>query len=250
MGVFAEKWKDAKTVFERTTNTKKPNPSFAKIRVGTSVAGALKAVDTALENFEKAPAKTQKLADAVAKAATTYTASKNKYLVTLDQAANNEPDKVNKAAYQKGIALLKRELKALDAEITLRVGYTKTALQQGSVQDGLAANIWQSIDASSRRASAFIAKLKAEPSAAYFNGNIKNIARDINQGIGNIDKLKGKGYQIRGQTPAYLFEALREWASDTRKVAATATQQEILREVDELETAVKEVRVWYKANHE
>jgi hypothetical protein len=245
---FAAKWKDAKTTFERTTNTKKPNPTFAKLRVGTSVAAALKAVDTAQDLFDNAPAKTQKLADAVAKAAAVYTAAKNKYIVTLDTAATKEPDKVNKAAYQKGLILLKKELKALDAEITLKVGYNKTALAQGSVTDGLAANIWESIDASSRRAGAFIAKLKAEPSAATFNTGIKNAARDINQGIGNIDKLKAKGYPIKGQTPAYLFEALREWASDTRKLPATATQQEILREVGELETAVKEVRVWYKAN--
>ena len=248
MGEYLVKWKASKDMFERTTKVKKPAPTIAKIRVGTGIETALKAVETAHAPFDNPQlVKTDKHVVAMEKAVAAFSVTKNKYLVTLEEAAKKESAGTDQAVYLKGIKVLSSELKALEAELKLQAGYAKSAVANEGVTAGLAKNLLASTDASTRRAMAFVAKVKAEPDVKYFNDNIMKITRDINQSIGNIDKLTQKGYKFAHEQPNNLWEVIRPWADGSRKLKPNATTAEVLRENGALEQAVKGVRAWLKS---
>jgi hypothetical protein len=241
MSDFLEKWQAAKRTFENTTKAKKPSTYLLGIfRQGTGIEKALTVVDTALPNAHKS----EKDLAAFEKAVKSFVATKNTYLKTLEAAAAKEATGADAVTYQKGITVLKTELKALETSLAARVGVAKSALAKEDTFTLMAKNLMKMADGACDRALAFVATVKANPTPAEFNAGIVKATRDITQQIGNIDKLTAKGFKFDKPQPTNLFTILTAWADKGRRVKDTATSAEVLREVGALEQAVKGVKRW------
>ena len=110
----------------------------------------------------------------------------------------------------------------------------------------MAGSFIEQTESAVHNAQAFIARAKAQPTAVYFNANIVKAARDITQQIGNVDKLKAKGFHFRHDQPTNLFKVIKAWGNDGRTVPVGATPAEVLREIGALEQAVAGVDRWLK----
>jgi hypothetical protein len=243
MPTFKEKWKHAKEVFEQTTKVKKPSAKVGSMfRKAAGLDSALEKVDAAEGAMLRGP---KELA-AFNAAVLVYKTAKDSYMKVLEATVNAEPSGVDKATYQKGIAVLKTQLVAMDSTMKTLAASAKTT-QEGARGAAIMANTFiETTESAVHNAQAFIARGKAAPTAAYFNSNIVKAARDITQQIGNVDKLKAKGFHFRHDQPTNLFTIIKAWANDGRQVPTTATSKEVLRELNAFEQAVTGVERWLK----
>ena len=243
MPTFKEKWKHAKEVFEATAKVKKPS---AKV---DSIFRKPAGIDSALEKVDAAEPKmnlNKPALDAFNLAAGQFKTAKDAYMKVLEATVGAEPTGADKVAYQKGVAVLKTQLVAMESSMkTLSV--SAKAAQDGHKGAAIMAESFiVTTESAVHNAHAFIARVKATPTPAYFNANIVKAARDITQQIGNVDKLKAKGFHFRHDQPTNLFTVIKAWGNDGRVVKATATSAEVLREVGAFEQAIDGVERWLK----
>lgn len=243
MPTFKEKWKHAKDVFILTAKVKKPSAkvdSFFRKKAG---------IDSALEKVDAAEPKlnlNKTGYDAFVLAAGQYKVAKEAYMKVLEATVGAEPASTDKVAYQKGIAVLKTQLVAMDSSMKGLSAAAKAKLDGATGLAIMAGSFVEQTESAVHNAQAFIARARAQPTAVYFNANIVKAARDITQQIGNVDKLKAKGFHFRHDQPTNLFKVIKAWGNDGRTVPASATAAEVLREIGALEQAVAGVDRWLK----
>ncbi len=241
MGTYGDKWKAAKVLFKNTAKVKKPSAevdSFFRKPAGIDkVLAKLDAVENSI-NLKPASFK------AFEAAMFEYKTAKDAYIKVLDATVGKEPKGADKDAYVKGVAVLKTQLVAIDSSLKTALSMAKSSLEGRKGMEIMAENLMNLVESACGSALAFVAKVEANPTPAFFNSGIQKAARDITQNIGNIDKLKAKGFVLSKAQPTNLFKILTAWGNDGRQVPATATKEEVLRELNAFEQAVQGVEKW------
>jgi hypothetical protein len=243
MPTFKEKWKHAKEVFQATAKVKKPSAKVDSFfRKPAGIDSALEKVDAAEPkmNLNKAGL------DAFVATAAGFKTAKDAYLRVLDATVGAEPTGTDKVAYQKGVVVLKTQLVAMESSMKALSAASKAKFDGATGLGIMAGSFIETTESAVHNAQAFIARAKATPTPVYFNTNIVKAARDITQQIGNVDKLKAKGFHFRHEQPTNLFKVIKAWANDGRTVPTTATTAEVLREINAVEQAVAGVDRWLK----
>ncbi len=244
MPTYSEKWKQAKRLFETTAKVKKPSAdvtSFFRRKAG--IDGALKKIDEAAAKKIGLDPNHYK---AFVAAVTAYQPLKVNYLKVLEATVGKEPPGADKVAYQKGIAVLKTQLKSIDSSLKTAAATAKSSLAGRKPLAVMADNLMDLIESACDSAEAFITQVKADPTPARFNEGIQKAARDITQNIGNIEKLTKAGFTFAKEQPNNWFRVLSAWGNAGRRVQDTATDREVLRELRAFEQAVDGVRDWAK----
>ncbi len=235
-GKFAETWKAAKLRFQTTTGIKKPAETLAFFRLGTGVESALKKLDTLSAKSHRNPSDYEKYRVATE---AYYTGSFKTYQAKLGaelksaQANKNIPKGTTKSKYVTGLTQMVDDLGDITGAVRKHNAQSLTASGLvGRTRDACAA------------AMEFVADVTRNPLPDTFNTGILKAARDINQKIGNVQKLKDEGLDIGRDEPSNLFEVLRPWAGGQRKLPKTATRAEVLREVGAFKQAVQAAAKW------
>lgn len=239
--VYFDRWKHAQDVFAKSIASlgwKQATPG------ATDVANALKQVD--LDDVKAGDSQ---------EALNKYTASVNKFVQAKNVYSHNLDVSItkatpqNKTAYTNGVHVLQTELKALESTLKVRVATKKSAVDKEDANTMTAKNLIASAEAASHRAVAFAVKAEHEGTAAYFNANVQKAARDMTQQIGNVDKLKAKGFHFQHDEPKDLFNLLKAWGNDNRQVHPSSPQNEkaeVLREINAFKQAAEGVERWAK----
>lgn len=242
MATYQEKWKKAKTLFKATAKVKKPSAevdSYFRKPAG---------LDKTLAKLDAADAKGINLKPEALRefeaAYKEFLVAKTSYVKVLETAVGKVPDKVDRAAYLKGIKVLQTQLIALDTSLKTTIKMARSGHAGRKGMEVMADNLMDLIESSCNSALAWVAKVEANPQPEVFNKGIQKAARDITQNIGNINKLKAKGFQFAKAQPDNLFTILKAWGNDGRQVKPGATREEVLREVNAFEQAVEGVRRW------
>lgn len=243
MSTFKEKWKHAKEVFKQTAKVKKPSAKVDSFfRKPAGIDNALEKVDAAEPKMVLNKAGYDEFVAAAAK----FKTAKDAYMKVLEATVGAEPNGTDKVAYQKGVVVLKTQLVAMESSMKALTASAKVMQEGAQGAAIMAGSFIETTESAVHNAQAFIARAKAQPTAVYFNTGIVKAARDITQQIGNVDKLKAKGFHFRHEQPTNLFKVIKAWGNDGRTVPVTATPQEVLREINALEQAVAGVERWLK----
>jgi hypothetical protein len=242
MTTYGEKWKAAKKLFKDTAKVKKPSAKVDSFfRKPAGIDKTLEAVDKAgAKQINFKAADLREFEEAIAE----FRVAAAAYVKVLDATVGAEPTGTDKVAYQKGVAVLKTQLKALDSSMKSMVTSARSSVSGRKGMEVMADSLMDLIESSCNSAEAFIAKVRAKPTPEMFNTSIEKSARDITQNIGNIDKLTAKGFVFAKAQPTNLFKVLKAWGNDGRRVPDTATPSEVLRELGAFEQAVDGVRRW------
>ncbi len=244
MATYKEQWKASKKLFESVTKVKKPS---AKV---DSTFRKSPGIDTACTDLDKYAAKiaketvTQEELDKYKEALAAFKVAKDAYMNILNQTVGAEPSGTDKVVYQKGITVLKTRLAAIEANAVLMGKNAKGVVKKVPMQDNIAKNLIRSATAKTAALEAYLAAQKAKPNAKGWNTKILTYTRDVNQSIGNVEKLSNKGYVFQHAPQPDLFKRLAPWAGGQRKLAETASAQEVEDEVDVLLSIVKAVKIW------
>jgi hypothetical protein len=237
---YADRWNHAQQVFQAAT---KPMTKF--VPATPSPIKFIQAVDAAADNAGHDANGLHAFETAV----NNFIAQKNNYAHNLDGTVAKVPVGHDRDTYTHALTILKTELTAMESTLKGAVAIAKSAVAKESVTEATAKNLITSAEGATHRAVAFIAKAKSTGTAAYFNSGVMTAARDITQQIGNIDKLKAKGYHFHHDQPTALFTTLKAWANDGRQVHVnnpTNEKAEVLHEITTFEQAVQGVDRWLK----
>jgi hypothetical protein len=237
---YFDRWKHAQDVFKVATKT-----MTRWVPAAISPVNTIKKVDAAVDDAGKDQNHLHVFEQAVA----AFINDKNIYVHDLDGSVTKVPQGHDHDAYVKGVTVLKTELTAMESTLKGAMGIAKSAVAQESVVEATAKNLITNAEGATHRALAFVAKAKTTPTAEYFNSNIVKAARDITQQIGNVDKLKQKGYQFHHDQPTTLFNILKAWANDGRVVHVSNPNNEhdeVIREIGAFEQAAQGVERWLK----
>jgi len=241
MGALLDRWRSAKQLFKTTARVKKPSPT-----VGTFASKTL-GIEKALIKVEAAEAKGLSVAKNLAAfkaAAQEFRVAKTSYIVVLDATVGKEPAGADRDLYRKGVAVLRTELNALDSTLKMQTVKADSIAAGNTLQRVMADSLMHDVAKGCDDAMAFIARIRANPTAAAFNQGIETAARDITQYAGNINRLTQAGFVFTKAQPTALLGVLKAWANDGREVAANATPAQVLQELKAFETAVKGVKAW------
>jgi hypothetical protein len=244
MATYKEQWKASKRLFETTTKLKKPS---AKV---DSTFRKSPGLDTACTDLDKYAAKiaketvTQAELDKYKEALTAFKSAKLAYMNVLNQTVGAEPTGADKVVYQKGVAVLKTRLEAIEANAILMGKNAKGVVNKVPMQDNIAKNLIRSATAKTAALEAYLTAQKARPNAKGWNAKILTYTRDVNQSIGNVQKLTAKGYVFQHAAQPDLFNRLSPWAGGQRKLAETASAEAVEAEVEVLMSIVKAVKIW------
>ena len=241
MGTYGDKWKAAKLLFTKTAKVKKPSAQVdSLLRKPAGIDKVLAKLD-ALEKKIGTDATALKSFQA---AALEFKTAKDSYIKVLDATVGKEPKGTDQEAYKKGVAVLRTQLVSLEASLKTAGSMAQSSQAGRQGMAIMADNLMDLIESSCKSALAFVAKVEADPTPENFNANVQKAARDITQNIGNVDKLKAKGFVFAKSQPTNLFTILKAWGNDRREVPKNATKQEVLREVNAFKQAVEGVQKW------
>jgi len=241
MGALLDRWRAAKQLFKATARVKKPSPT-----VGTFASKTL-GIEKALTKVEAAEAKgvtIPKNLAAFKAAAQEFRVAKTSYIVVLDATVGKEPAGADRDLYRKGVAVLRTELNALDSTLKTQTVKAESVAAGNNLQTVMAASLMHDVAKGCDDALAFIARIRANPTAAAFNQGIETAARDITQYAGNINKLTQAGFVFTKAQPTQLLGVLKAWSNDSREVPANAAPAAVLKELKLFETAVKGIKTW------
>ena len=241
MGALVDRWKAAKQLFKTTARVKKPSPT-----VGVFASKTL-GIEKALAKVEAAEAKglsVPKNLAAFKAAAQEFRVAKTSYIVVLDATVGKEPAGADRDLYRKGVAVLRTELNALDSTLKMQTTKADSIAAGNNLQTVMAASLMHDVAKGCDDALAFIARLRANPTAAAFNAGIQTAARDITQYAGNINRLTQAGFVFTKAQPTALLNVLKAWANDGRQVPANATAAQVLKELKVFEQTVQKVKAW------
>jgi hypothetical protein len=235
-GKLADAWKAAKLKFQTTTGIKKPADTLAFFRLSSGIEPSLKKVDAVTGKAHESKANYAKYKTALASfSSSSYKAYETKLKAELKTAKSNKniPSGTTKDKYVRGLNELLNDLSDI-----LGAANKHSALSQ------TASSLLDATEGAVERALGFIGQVKRNPQPKTFNDGILKAARDINQQIGNVNKLKTAGMDIGRDQPSELFERLRPWASGQRQVADNATSEAVLAELDAFRQAVEAAARW------
>ena len=142
------------------------------------------------------------------------------------------------------MAVLRTELNALDSTLKVQIVKADAIAAGHGLQAIMAASLMHDVAKGCDDATAFIARLRANPTSAAFNAGIQTAARDITQYAGNINRLTQAGFVFAKAQPTALLAVLKAWANDGRQVADDATAAKVLSELKLFEKAVQGVKTW------
>jgi hypothetical protein len=246
-GTWAQEWKIAKAAFENKTKQKKPSEkTVLGLRKGTGIEDALKLCDSTYKAFDgetKDMPKKEGLLENFHAAIKTFDAKQTAY------------GKVLMAAIEKAdIKLVKPELDILLKHLHAMVATMKAHYQAGIVTcekvgalEFTAKTLMTSVTGAIARAKLFAAKVVSSKDAKVFNEGIVKASRDITQNIGNVEKLRTKGYVFPAGDPTNLFKVLTPWAQGQRMMKVPSEEPMIKREAGAFVQAVNGVEKWAKA---
>jgi len=256
MAKWEDEWKATKRKFETITGVKKPSEKvLGMFRKSSGLESALKKCDEQYTLVsQKSTRNTLKEADlkGFVTAIADYTKTKTSYLKLVDKAIHDDKsiDTEAETKYSKGLQMLKAELEALEKTMESQAAVYDAAIKKLGAVEQTAKNLITATKGAVARALSACAKIKADPTAEVFNGFFPKTARDITQQVGNVGKLREKGYEMPGGDTQKLFDALKPWANDGRKVVVPAKasaedeKRLVLAELREFQLAVKDVVDW------
>jgi hypothetical protein len=245
MANWETEWKTAKTAFETKTGQKKPSATtMLGIRKSSGLEGALKLCDTTFAAIgpEKDPVKKLALVQKFAAAIKVFDGKAAAYEKILLAAIGKSDSLLVKPE----LDILWKHLHALSASMKSQLGSATLTAQGAKAEELTARNLLTSITGAVARAKLFAAKVIASKDPQLFNSGIVKASRDITQYIGNVEKLRAKGYHFPHGDPANLFKVMTPWAQDQRKLPPTAPIDLIKREVGAFLQAVAGVEKWAK----
>jgi hypothetical protein len=241
MGEFLDRWRSAKKMFKDVAKVKKPSA-----KVGTffdKTAG----IEKALTKVEAAQAKSLLVPAnllAYKSAVQDYRINKTSYIMVLDATIGKEPAGADREAYRKGVKVLRTELDAINTTLTVQIKKADEIAAGNNLQTIMANTLMHDVAKGCDDAAAFIARVRAKPSAQVFNAGIEKAARDITQYAGNIDRLTAAGFHFAKAEPKGLLAVMKAWANDGREVADNATEAVVLKELRSFEKAVEGIKAW------
>jgi hypothetical protein len=259
-----QEWKDARKFFETETKAsaavdgvkakhvaalEKQIASIKKLRVkAEGLANQLKdkqdllpAANNAIVEYEKA--------------VTVFRGGIAKYGIALEAAITKAKDanQQQKNAWTRALKFLSRQLSAILESMEGQTGYLRSRLRQEDANTQTANNTIKSIATAATKCLAAAGKVKAKPTKDTFQA-VHLPARDLNQFIGNITKLRNKGFSFSARlNDAVLkthFEAIRPYAADDylNLIPDGAPPPVVMRQLGEFTKAVKAARDYVTAN--
>jgi hypothetical protein len=244
-GDWGTEWKAAKNQFEAKTGQKKPSEkSIVGIRKGSGLEDALKACDGAWTAIEVANSTAAKLAaikkfEADIKVFDTKMATYEKVLAAAIVGADAKLLKPELDILEKQLAAISHTMKAQLKAATVAAEGAKTL-------DFTAKTLMTSVTGAVARAKLFAAKVTSRKDPKIFNDGVVKATRDITQNIGNVEKLRQKGYKFPDGDPTNLFKVLTPWAQGDRMLKPTADQALVKREIGAYLQAIAGVEKWAK----
>ncbi len=245
-GNWANEWKVAKTAFENKTKQKKPSEKTTLgLRKGTGIEEALKACDNTYKAFEaeqKDIPKKQGLLENFHAAIKTFDAKATAYGKVLTAAIEKADIKLIKPE----LDILLKHLHAMAA--TMRAHYQSgiVTCEKVGALEFTAKTLMTSVTGAIARAKLFAAKAVASKDAKVFNDGIMKASRDITQNIGNVEKLRAKGWTFPAGDPTNLFKVLTPWAQGQRMLKVPSEEPLIKREAGAFVQAIAGVEKWAK----
>ncbi len=265
-GKWAAEWDRAKKAFEKNTKEKKPSETFMKISLGSGIASKLKTMDTAFDNYVKAKGKTE----------TERVANKAKYLKELDKATKDAKKAVeayikvlNKAWADElkktgskmkldSINVLEKDLDAMIESSEARIKFDAGLLGKKGEELKAAARdlgaLIKNLDATLKKGALFAAQCQRNSNGdvaeaiEFFQENIQNAARDINQNVGNIAK-QYDATSAEAKEGTSLFKEMSPWASNAKSqsdVKNMKTMKDMIANAKTYTDWVKKVAAWRK----
>jgi hypothetical protein len=137
-----------------------------------------------------------------------------------------------------------KQLTAIVNSMESQSGYLVSAMREEDANKQTANNTIKSITTAASKCLAAAGKVKAKPTKDTFDA-VHTPARDLNQFIGNIPKLRAKNFWFpAGLDDAVLkkhFEAIRPYAADDymNLLPDNAPPPQVMRELQKFTTAVK-----------
>ncbi|WP_420002885.1 hypothetical protein [Arenibacterium sp. LLYu02] len=265
-GKWAAEWDRAKKAFEKNTKEKKPSETFLKISLGSGIGSKLKTMDTAFDNYVKAKGKTE----------TERVATKAKYLKELDKATKDAKKSVdayikilNKAWADElkktgskmkldSINVLEKDLDAIIESAEARVKFDAGLLGKKGDELKAAARdlgaLIKNLDATLKKGALFAAQCQRNTNGdvaeaiAFFQDNIQDAARDINQNVGNIAK-QYDATSAEAKEGTSLFKEISPWASNAKsqsEIKNMKTMKDVIANTKTYTDWVKKVAGWRK----
>ena len=163
-------------------------------------------------------------------------------------------EKVLTAAIQKAdeklvkpeLDILEKQLAALSATMKSHLKGAQVAADGAKALEYTAKTVVTSVTGAVARAKLFAAKVTSSKDPKVFNTGIATAARDITQNIGNVEKLRAKGYKFPDGDPTNLFKVMTPWAQGQRLLQPTANEALLKREMGAFLQAVAGVEKWAK----
>ena len=243
---WENEWQAAKQAFETKTGQKKPSEkTMLGIRKGTGLEEALKKCDAfykSAEGASKDPAKQAGFIKQFQAAIQVFDAKATAYerlLLSAIQAADSKLVKPELDVLHKNLASISATMKA----------YLKTlsvAAEGAKSLEFTAKTLVTNLAGGIARARLFASKVKSAKDLAVFNAGIMKASRDITQYIGNVQKLREKGYVFPHGDPTNLFKVLTPWAQGNRSLKPTADEAMVKREIGAFLQAVDGVDKWVR----
>jgi hypothetical protein len=246
MANWENEWKQAKTAFESKTGQKKPSQkTVLGIRKGSGLEDALKTCDAdfaAIGNEKKDMKKKAALIQKFENDIKTFDSKEHAYEKVLIAAIDKADEKLVKPE----LDILIKQLHALSATMKSHLKGATVALEEVSATEYTAKTLMTSVTGAVARAKLFAAKAGSAKDPKVFNTGIATAARDITQNIGNVEKLRTKGYVFPHGDPTNLFKVMTPWAQGNRKLPDNAAETLIKREIGAFLQAVAGVEKWAK----
>jgi len=258
VGKWAKEWEKVKKAFKTATGKKKPaTKTLGAFRKSTGIESTLKKMDQAFAPFRGLLLEPDFGPDdpqftKFERTISDYNTKMTAYLRVLQAALNSEADA--DSIYSKHLVILKKDLQAIHASADAQLTFTRNMANKELERVERLRRSWlKMLKATVKKASLFVAQVKADPTPEHFNDYIYRAARDMTQNMNNIKKAIDKGdgrwtMQSANKNYVGLVKVLEAWANNGREVPNDADEKRVLRELGAFAQAVRGVAKFVQLN--